>query len=133
MACLQALKQDIKILEQTFNRENERFRILSSSVDELCCQFVGVDGENYNIHANITVRAIYLFVICSLFMYSVLWFYLKFIMGAECCVILVKFDRIRKEYKLLFLATVIILCLYLMLKYQKVFHSETAVLGQNLA
>lgn len=54
MACLQALKQDIKILESIFTRENERFRILSSSVDELSCQFVGVGDETFNIHANIT-------------------------------------------------------------------------------
>ena len=66
MACLQALKQDIKILEQIFTRENGRFRILSSSVDELSCQFVGVDDEKYNIHANITVSVL-IFQILKLF------------------------------------------------------------------
>ena len=56
MACLQALKQDIKILESTFTKENERFKIVSASVDELTCQFVGNNNEHFNIHANITVR-----------------------------------------------------------------------------
>lgn len=55
MACLQALKQDIKIVESIFTRDNERFRVLSASVDELTCQFVGVGEELFNIHANITV------------------------------------------------------------------------------
>lgn len=54
MACLQALKQDIKILETLFTSENDRFKILSASVDELSCQFVGSGGETYDIHANIT-------------------------------------------------------------------------------
>ena len=56
MACLQALKQDIKILESTFTKDNERFKIVSASVDELTCQFVGLNNEKFNIHANITVR-----------------------------------------------------------------------------
>lgn len=54
MACLQALKQDIKTLESTFPAENERFKILSASVDELTCQFIGQNNEAYTIHANIT-------------------------------------------------------------------------------
>lgn len=54
MACLQALKQDIKILESTFTKDNERFKIVSASVDELTCQFVGLNNEKFNIHANIT-------------------------------------------------------------------------------
>ncbi|KAL4228155.1 ubiquitin-conjugating enzyme [Mactra antiquata] len=54
MACLQALKQDIKILESIFSRDNERFRVLSASVDEITCQFVGAEEETFTIHANIT-------------------------------------------------------------------------------
>lgn len=55
MACLQALKQDIKVLESIFTPENERFRILSASVDEVTCEFVSVSDETFKIHANITV------------------------------------------------------------------------------
>lgn len=66
MACLQALKQDIKTLESIFTPENERFRIVSASVDEVSCQFVGADEETYNIHSNITVRTIPLLLIASL-------------------------------------------------------------------
>lgn len=55
MACLQALKQDIKILESLFTSENERFRILSASVDEVTCEFTGGGDERVRINANITV------------------------------------------------------------------------------
>lgn len=55
MACLQALKQDIKILESLFTSENERFRILSASVDEVTCEFVSSGDESVRINANITV------------------------------------------------------------------------------
>ncbi|XP_052793723.1 ubiquitin-conjugating enzyme E2 Q2-like [Mya arenaria] len=54
MACLQALKQDIKILESIFTPENARFRILSASVDEVTCEFVDASNETFKIHANIT-------------------------------------------------------------------------------
>lgn len=55
MACLQALKQDIKILESLFKTENERFKVLSASVDEVTCEFTGANGERVRINANITV------------------------------------------------------------------------------
>ncbi|XP_052279804.1 ubiquitin-conjugating enzyme E2 Q2-like [Dreissena polymorpha] len=54
MACLQALKQDIKLLESIFTPENERFRILSASVDEVNCEFLGTKNESLKIIANIT-------------------------------------------------------------------------------
>ncbi|CAH1796802.1 unnamed protein product [Owenia fusiformis] len=54
MACLVALKQDIKILETTFPRNHDRFQILSASLDEIACQFIGKNGEKFVIHANIT-------------------------------------------------------------------------------
>ena len=59
MACLATLKRDIKLLEAAFPKAHERFQILSASVDELACRFVGREGEYYDIHANITV-SIYL-------------------------------------------------------------------------
>ena len=55
MACLANLKQDIKLLESTFPKDHERFQICSASLDELTCRFVGRNGEQYDIQANITV------------------------------------------------------------------------------
>lgn len=55
MACMLALKQDIRHLVMTFTKDHERFQILSASVDEITCRFIGVNGEKYVIHANITV------------------------------------------------------------------------------
>ncbi len=57
MACFTRLKEDIKFLETTFTRKNERFQVLSASVDEIACRFIGKNGERYVIHANITVSA----------------------------------------------------------------------------
>lgn len=54
MACLATLKSDIKLLESSFTRENERFQILSASVDELSCRFIGKNGDKHDIHVNIT-------------------------------------------------------------------------------
>uniref|UniRef100_A0A0B6ZLZ8 UBC core domain-containing protein n=1 Tax=Arion vulgaris TaxID=1028688 RepID=A0A0B6ZLZ8_9EUPU len=54
MACLARLKEDIRILETTFTTTHSRFQILTATVDELTCRFVGKDGETYDIHANIT-------------------------------------------------------------------------------
>ncbi|XP_055602678.1 ubiquitin-conjugating enzyme E2 Q2-like isoform X2 [Uranotaenia lowii] len=54
MACLNTLKQEIKTLEQIFTKTHERFRILNASVDELSCRFIGRNGKQYDIHANIT-------------------------------------------------------------------------------
>lgn len=55
MACLNTLKLEIKTLEQVFPKNHERFQIMSASVDELTCRFVGRNGKKYEIHANITV------------------------------------------------------------------------------
>lgn len=55
MACLNTLKLEIKTLERTFTKNHDRFRILHASVDELTCRFIGKNGKNYDIHANITV------------------------------------------------------------------------------
>lgn len=54
MACLNTLKLEIKTLEEAFPRSHERFQIMSASVDELTCRFVGINGKKYDIHANIT-------------------------------------------------------------------------------
>ncbi|XP_039291845.1 ubiquitin-conjugating enzyme E2 Q2 [Nilaparvata lugens] len=54
MACLNTLKQEIKTLEAVFPKNHERFQIVSASVDELNCRFVGRNGKKYEIHANIT-------------------------------------------------------------------------------
>lgn len=61
MACLITLKQEIKTLESVFPKNHERFQIVSASVDELNCRFVGKNGKKYDIHANITVSALSLF------------------------------------------------------------------------
>lgn len=55
MACLVTLKQEIKTLEAVFPKTHERFQIISASVDELTCEFVGSNGKKYEINANITV------------------------------------------------------------------------------
>ncbi|XP_019867741.1 ubiquitin-conjugating enzyme E2 Q2 [Aethina tumida] len=54
MACLNTLKQEIRTLEGIFTKNHERFQIVSASVDELSCRFVGKNGKKYAIHANIT-------------------------------------------------------------------------------
>ncbi|KAL1492075.1 hypothetical protein ABEB36_012570 [Hypothenemus hampei] len=54
MACLNTLKQEIRTLEQIFGKHHERFQIISASVDELSCRFIGKCGKKYTIHANIT-------------------------------------------------------------------------------
>ena len=56
MACLNTLKQEIRTLEGFFSKNHERFQIVSASVDELSCRFIGKNGKKYEIHANITVR-----------------------------------------------------------------------------
>ncbi|CAG0888079.1 unnamed protein product [Cyprideis torosa] len=53
MACLNVLKQEIKTLEKVFPKNHERFRIVSATVDELTCRFIGKHGRHYDMHANI--------------------------------------------------------------------------------
>lgn len=64
MACLNTLKQEIKTLESVFPKNHERFQIVSASVDELNCRFIGKNGKKYEIHANITVSV---YPICTFF------------------------------------------------------------------
>jgi ubiquitin-conjugating enzyme E2 Q len=54
MACLNTLKQEIKTLEMVFPKGHERFQVISASVDELTCRFIGRNGKRFDIHANIT-------------------------------------------------------------------------------
>nr|CAG4636277.1 EOG090X0867 [Eubosmina coregoni] len=54
MACLNNLKLEIKTLESTFHKDHERFQVVSASVDELTCRFIGKFGKKSDIHANIT-------------------------------------------------------------------------------
>ncbi|XP_045461433.1 ubiquitin-conjugating enzyme E2 Q2 [Harmonia axyridis] len=54
MACLNTLKQEIRTLESIFPKTHERFQIITASVDELSCRFIGRNGKKYEIHANIT-------------------------------------------------------------------------------
>lgn len=65
MACLNTLKQEIKTLESVFPKSHERFQIMSASVDELSCRFVGKNGKKYEIHANITVSVPSMDTICD--------------------------------------------------------------------
>lgn len=62
MACLNTLKHEIRTLESIFPRTHDRFPIVSASVDELNCRFVGKNGKKYEIHANITVSTYTVFV-----------------------------------------------------------------------
>lgn len=57
MACLHTLKQEIRTLEEIFPKHHDRFQIVSASVDELSCRFIGKNGKKYEIHANITVSS----------------------------------------------------------------------------
>lgn len=54
MACLNNLKLEIKTLESAFPKTHERFQVVSASVDELTCRFIGKLGKKSDIHANIT-------------------------------------------------------------------------------
>ncbi|XP_055309791.1 ubiquitin-conjugating enzyme E2 Q2-like isoform X2 [Sitodiplosis mosellana] len=54
MACLNRLKLEIETLKKTFTKNHERFRIVHASVDEMTCRFIGNNGKNYDIHANLT-------------------------------------------------------------------------------
>nr|CAH0100209.1 unnamed protein product [Daphnia galeata] len=54
MACLNNLKLEIRTLESVFTKTHERFQVVSASVDELTCRFIGKYGKQSDIHANIT-------------------------------------------------------------------------------
>uniref|UniRef100_A0A914WXA5 UBC core domain-containing protein n=1 Tax=Plectus sambesii TaxID=2011161 RepID=A0A914WXA5_9BILA len=53
MACLQKLKEDIRLLETLFVGNHERFQVVSASVDEINVRFIGPNGNKINIIANI--------------------------------------------------------------------------------
>lgn len=54
MACLNNLKLEIRTLESVFTKTHDRFQVVSATVDELTCRFIGKYGKKYDIHANIT-------------------------------------------------------------------------------
>ena len=41
MACLKVLKEEIRSLEAIFPKNHSRLQIISASVDELTCRFIG--------------------------------------------------------------------------------------------
>lgn len=55
MACLNVLKQEIKVLESTFPKDHDRFQVHTATVDEVICKFVGPTGRQFEIIGNITV------------------------------------------------------------------------------
>ena len=56
MACLARLKEDSRFLESLFPQEHGIFQIVSASLDEFTCRFVGRNGEKTTVfHANVTV------------------------------------------------------------------------------
>ena len=72
MACLARLKEDTRFLESVFPQEHRVFQIVSASLDEFTCRFVGKNGEKPTlVHANVTVCIVSLLncykhnVVCS--------------------------------------------------------------------
>lgn len=55
MACLNVLKQEIKVIEATFPKDHDRFQVHLATVDEVICKFVGPTGRQFEIIGNITV------------------------------------------------------------------------------
>ena len=55
MACIASLKQELKLAESLFGKDNERFQIHKANMDELMCKFVGSSDEEFVIHCNFTV------------------------------------------------------------------------------
>ena len=56
MACLARLKEDTRFLESLFPPDHRVFQIVSASLDEFTCRFVGRNGEKTTlVHANVTV------------------------------------------------------------------------------
>jgi len=56
MACLQKLKEDLKVLQSLFPQSHERLQLVNGTVDEVNFVFVGPNGEKMPIVANIIVR-----------------------------------------------------------------------------
>lgn len=58
MACLNVLKQEIKVIESTFPKDHDRFQVHTATVDEVICKFVGPAGRQFEIIGNITVSTL---------------------------------------------------------------------------
>lgn len=86
MACLNTLKQEIRTLESIFSKNHERFQIVSASVDELSCRFIGKNGKKYEIHANITVSQSYEKVVRDLCMSSCVFWHLTYVRLSDCLI-----------------------------------------------
>ena len=55
MSALQVLKKELKLLEKTFTKQHDHFRVRVSGVDELTCRFINKDGVQSIVHCNINV------------------------------------------------------------------------------
>ena len=55
MSAFQELKREIRVLEKIFHPKHELFRVKANGLDELCCRFVGANGDVFVIHCNIYV------------------------------------------------------------------------------
>ena len=55
MSAFQELKKEIRVLEQVFHPKHERFRVKANGLDELCCHFMGANGQSFVIRCNIYV------------------------------------------------------------------------------
>lgn len=53
MSAFQELKKEIRVLEKVFHQNHARFRVKANGLDELCCHFVGKNGELFVIHCNL--------------------------------------------------------------------------------
>ncbi|XP_046864831.1 ubiquitin-conjugating enzyme E2 Q2-like [Xenia sp. Carnegie-2017] len=53
MASFDGLKREIRVLEKLFHSEHERFRVKACGLDELCCQFIGVNSETFVVRCTI--------------------------------------------------------------------------------
>ena len=55
MSRFQGLKKEIKFLQKIFPRTHQNFRIISASLDDITCHFIGKNGEIHPVLCNITV------------------------------------------------------------------------------
>ena len=53
MSAVKGLKTEIKNLENIFTKNHARFRIISSSIEELSCKFLDGSGHKHTVNANI--------------------------------------------------------------------------------
>ncbi|VDP09352.1 unnamed protein product [Soboliphyme baturini] len=52
-ACLKKFKADLKFLQSLFAKDHERFRVTTSSLDEISCMFLCSDGQQISASASI--------------------------------------------------------------------------------